>query len=90
MSFLPASPWDYVTSTGKDGKVRFDPRKSFEFGSYWVSTTWGCVLLYQGKFSEWFFVAYMAAWTAARFLRDREQRLTNAPAARRKPDNPGA
>lgn len=85
MSFLPASPWDYVTSTGKDGTVRFDPRKSFEFGSYWVSTAWGCILLHQGKFSEGFFLAYMAAWTAARYLRDREQRLATPS---RKVDDP--
>lgn len=88
MSFLPSSPWDYVTSTDKHGKVRFDPRKSFEWGSYWVSTTWGSVLLYQGKFTEWFFVGYMAVWTGARYLRDREQRLSNAPTTRQKPDNP--
>jgi len=84
MSFLPASPWDYVTSTDKHGKLRFDPRKSFEFGSYWTSTIWGCVLIYQGLFSEWFFAAYMACWTGARWLRDREQRM----GAAHKVDNP--
>lgn len=88
MKFLPASPWDYVTSTAKDGKVRFDPRKSFEFGSFWISTTWGFILIFQNKFSEWFFVGYMAAWTVARFLRDREQRLSSPPHSSRKVDNP--
>ena len=79
MKWLPASPWDYVTSTDRFGTVRFDPRKSFEWGAWWVSTIWGCILIYQGKFSEFFFVGYMAAWTTARFLRDREQRLNNPP-----------
>ena len=72
---VPASPWDYVTSTDRKGVVRFDARKSFEFGAFWFSTAWGCVLVYQQLFTEFFFIGYMAAWTAARFLRDREQRL---------------
>jgi len=75
---LPASPWDYVTSTDKQGRVRFDPRKSFECGSFLVSTTCGSILIYQQQFSEWFFIGYMAAWTAARWLRDREQRMTES------------
>lgn len=67
--------WDYITSTDKQGNTRFDPRKTFEFGAFWVSTVWGSVMVYQEKFTEWFFVGYMSAWVAARFLRDREQRL---------------
>lgn len=83
---LPASPWDYVTSTDRLGNTRFDPRKSFEFGAFWFSTVWGCILVYQRSFTEFFFIGYMAAWTAARYLRDREHRLTNA--SQPKPDNP--
>lgn len=73
---LPASIWDYVTSTDRQGRTRFDPRKTFEFWAFWFSTAWGCVLVYQEKFTEFFFIGYMAAWTAARYLRDREQRLS--------------
>ncbi len=73
MKLLPASPWDYLTST-KDGATRFDARRSFEFGSFWVTTIWGSVLIY----TEWFFLAYLATWTAAKYLRDREQRLSKA------------
>lgn len=72
---LPASPWDYITSTGKDGKVRFDGRKTFESGSFLASTAWCSVLLYQGKFTFEIFAAYLTTWAAARWLRDREQRL---------------
>lgn len=74
MSFFPASPWDYITST-KDGEVRFDGRRTFEFGSFWVTTAWGSVLIYKDQFTEWFFLAYLATWTTAKYLRDREQRL---------------
>ena len=72
---LPASPWDYVTSTDKRGVVRFDARKTFELGSFVLSGVWGSVLVYQHQFTEWFFIGFMATWTAARYLRDREQRL---------------
>jgi hypothetical protein len=85
---LPASPWDIFTSTGRDGKVRFDARKSFEAGAFIVSTWAFVYLTLQSKLTEWFFIGYMTAWTVARYLRDREQRLTNAPAKR--PDNPDA
>lgn len=76
MSFLPASPWDYITSTGKDGTVRFDPRKTWEAGAFLVSTGAFGWLAYLDKLTEWFFVGYMAAWIGGRFLRDREQRLS--------------
>ena len=81
---LPASPWDYVTSTDRQGRTRFDPRKSFEFGAFWCSTVWGSILVYKDSMTEWFFIGYMAAWTAARYLRDREQRLNKPPVV----DNP--
>lgn len=76
MSLLPASPWDYITST-KDGKVRFDPRKTWEAGAFLVSTAAFAWLAYHDKLTEWFFVGYMGTWVGARFLRDREQRLNN-------------
>lgn len=76
MNFLPASPWDYITST-KDGVVRFDPRKTWEAGAF-MSSTWAFFYLtLHGTLTEFFFIGYMGAWAAARYLRDREQRLTN-------------
>lgn len=78
--FLPASPWDYVTSTDKTGRLRFDPRKTFEFGSFVMTTIWGSLLVWRGTFTEFFFIGYMTAWTTARYLRDREQRMSRAKA----------
>ena len=72
---LPASPWDVITSTDKQGNMRFDARKCWECGAFWVSTSWGSILLYQNNLTEWFFTGYLAAWVFARSMRDREQRL---------------
>ena len=75
MKLLPASPWDYITST-KDGAVRFDPRKTWEAGAFLISA-WGFIYLtLHDKLTEAYFVGFMATWAAARFLRDREQRLS--------------
>lgn len=74
---LPASPWDYITSTAKDGKVRFDPRKTWEAGAF-LASCWGFVYLtLHDKLTEFYFIGFMGAWAAARYLRDREQRLNN-------------
>lgn len=88
MSFLPASPWDYVTSTPKDGKTRFDARKTWEAGAFLVSTVAFAWLVYSDRLTEWFFVGYMGTWVGARWLRDREQRLSSPAHASRKVDNP--
>ena len=70
---------DLITSTDKTGKVRFDSRKCFEAGAF-LTSTWILVFITSaGKFSFEAFGLYMATYTAARFLRDREQRLSNAP-----------
>lgn len=75
MKFLPASPWDLVTST-REGVVRFDPRKTWEAGAFLVST-WAFVhLTLANNLNEIFLLAYMGTWVGARFLRDREQRLS--------------
>jgi hypothetical protein len=67
---------DLITAMDKAGKIRFDARKCFEAGAFAVSS-WGFIYLtLAGKLTEWFFIGYMAAWTTARFLRDREQRLS--------------
>jgi hypothetical protein len=78
VSFLPASPWDYLTST-RDAKVRFDARKTWEAGAFIVSTFAFVWLVYSDKLTEWFFIGYMGTWVGARFLRDREQRLSSTP-----------
>ena len=89
MKLLPASPWDFLTATARDGKVRFDARKGFEAGAFLVST-WGFVfLILADRMSEFYFVGYLATWTAARFLRDREKRLANG-GAEKKADDPDA
>lgn len=74
MKLLPASPWDYVTSS-KGAVVHFDPRKTWEAGAFLVSTAAFAWLAYSDKLTEWFFIGYMGTWVGARFLRDREQRL---------------
>lgn len=67
---------DLITATDKRGKVRMDPRKCFEAGSYLLSTWIMVYLTSSGKMTIEFFVAYLGCWTTARWLRDREQRLT--------------
>ena len=82
--WLPASPWDYVTSTDSKGIIRFDARKTFEAGAFTVSTLAFIYLTDKDNLTEWFFFTYMVSWTAARYLRDREQRLSkqiNKPSA---------
>lgn len=74
MKLLPASPWDYVTSS-KEGVVRFDARKSWEAGAFLVSTWAFIQLTLANNLTEFFLFAYMGTWVGARFLRDREQRL---------------
>lgn len=69
------SPLDYITSTGKDGKVRFDPRKTWEAGAFIVSTGAFGWMAFKLQLTEFYFIGYMGAWVGARFLRDREQRL---------------
>ena len=78
----PAQPnlTDLITSTDKTGKVRYDARKCFEAGAF-LTSTWGFVFLTASfKLTEFFFIGYMSAWVGARFLRDREQRLSKTPA----------
>lgn len=78
---LLPSLFDLITSTDKKGKVRLDARKCFEAGSFLLST-WVIVFLTgAGKLTYEFFTVYLGVWTAARFLRDREQRLCNGTAA---------
>lgn len=68
---------DLISATDKKGRVRIDARKCFEAGCF-LSSTWAFVFLTaSGKLTEFFFVGYMSAWVGARFLRDREQRLSH-------------
>lgn len=67
---------DLITATDKVGQKRFDARKCFEAGSFALST-WIMVYLTLGKgMTIEFFGVYLGVWTTARFLRDREQRLS--------------
>ena len=68
---------DLLTATDRQSKVRFDARKCYESGAFFLSS-WAFVYLVVTKgLTEWFFIGYMATWVTARFLRDREQRLAN-------------
>ena len=41
---------------------RLDEKKFMRFGA-WLVSTWGFVyLIVEERFSEWYFVGYMAAW----------------------------
>ena len=66
---------DIVSSTDKKGRVRLDARKCFEAGAF-LTSTWVIIFITAAqKFSFEAFSAYLAAWVASRWLRDREQRL---------------
>ena len=68
---------DLITATDRKNKVRLDARKCFEAGCF-LASTWGFVyLIAANRFTEFYFVGYMASWVGARYLRDREHRLTN-------------
>jgi hypothetical protein len=67
---------DLITATDKKGKARLDARKCFEAGCF-LASTWAFVFLTaSGKLTEFFFVGYMGSWVGARYLRDREKRLS--------------
>ena len=67
---------DLITATDKKGKTRLDARKCFEAGSFLLSTWVIVFLTSSGKLTYEFFVVYLGVWTTARYLRDREKRLT--------------
>jgi hypothetical protein len=69
--------WDVVRTTKGDATFT-DPRKLYECGAFVVSTVGFSYLIIVGKMSEWFFAGYIGAWVAARYARDREQRLNRA------------
>jgi len=67
---------DLITATDKKGKKRLDARKCFEAGSF-ALTTWVMIYITLGKgMTIEFFTVFLGVWTTARFLRDREQRLS--------------
>ena len=68
---------DLITATDKQGIVRLDSRKCFEAGAFLTSTWIMVFITAAGKFSFEAFGLYMATYTAARFLRDREKRLAD-------------
>lgn len=82
---------DLITATDKSGHTRFDARKCWEAGAFSVSTWAFVYIVMANRLTEWFFAIYMGSWVAARFLRDREQRLNlpaPAPAKPAKPNEP--
>ena len=72
---------DLITSRDKKtGKVWLDPRKCFEAGSFLLSTWVVVYLTSAGKLTVEYFTVFLGVWTTARFLRDREKRLTDGGA----------
>lgn len=69
--------WDVVRAK-KNEEVFTDPRKLFEAGAFVVMTVGFAHMTIQGKLTEWYAMIYVAAWVAARAIRDREQRLNKA------------
>ena len=67
--------WDCVTATDKTGVRRTDSRKLWEAGAFVVMTVAFAYLIVQNRMTEWYAFIYVAAFVAARSLRDREQRL---------------
>jgi hypothetical protein len=67
--------FDGFVAKDKNGDLKPDFRKFFEFGSFmsstWLFMFWPLI----GKFDSAYAIGYMATWTTARYLRDREQRL---------------
>lgn len=77
MHINPDAPnlMDLITATDRTGRVRVDSRKCFEAAAF-LTSTWVMVFITAaGKFSFEAFGLYMATYTAARFLRDREKRM---------------
>lgn len=69
-----------VTATDRHQIVRTDSRKLIEFCTWYTLCLAFVYLVVQDKLTEWFVAIYVTGATATRFLRDREQRLNNAPA----------
>jgi len=66
--------WDTIRT--KKGEVTYtDPRKLFEVGAFVVMSCGFSYMVIQGKLTEWYAGIYVTAFVAARYLRDREQRL---------------
>ena len=71
---------DLITATDRKGKTRLDARKCFEAGSFLLSTWVVVYLTSAGKLTVEYFTVFLGVWTTARFLRDREKRLTDGGA----------
>lgn len=79
--------WECVTATDRKGQKRTDSRKLMEIGAFVVMTVGFAYLVVQDKLTEFYAAIYIAAFVAARSLRDREQRLNRVidkmPAAKK-------
>ena len=71
---------DLITATDKKNKTRLDARKCFEAGSFLLSVWIMVYITSAGKLSIEYFTVFLGVWTTARFLRDREKRLTDGGA----------
>lgn len=65
--------WELVTATDKTGVLRTDSRKMFECGAFVVMTVAFSYLVIVGKMTEFYATIYVAAFVAARTLRDLAQ-----------------
>lgn len=70
----------------REGKL--DEKKFVRFGA-WIVSTWGFVyLIVEERFSEWYFMGYMAAWVGNAIFdkylnRPKEPLVTNVPKVER-------
>lgn len=70
--------WDLVTATARDGATRTDGRKLYECGAFLVMTVAFAYWAVIDRLTEWYAAIYVAAFVAARSMRDREKRLEGA------------
>lgn len=70
--------WELVTAKDREGNQRTDGGKLFETGAFVVTAVGFSHMALQGKLTEWYVAAFLAAWVGNRFRRDREQRLGRA------------
>lgn len=74
----------------KDG--RLDEKKFVRFGA-WIVSTWGFVyLIVEERFSEWYFMGYMAAWVGNaifdKYLTKKDEKPLENPIVKRPEEKP--
>lgn len=71
----------HVITTEKNGKVFTDGRKLFEAGAFFATFVTFYYFTVTDTMTEWYVLIFLGAWTGARWLRDREQRLNKKTGA---------